>query len=87
MAVSKSFGALPEKITIEWSPAVLAVAGAHGDPLLKNQAHRSTSENSTVVKDCTPLLVSDGERILAKRTRGDDAWTWSVLNSQTGKEL
>ncbi len=90
----KSFGALPEKIALEWSPtqSVLAVATSAfvGDPLLQDLKliEVPSGKTRTVVKDhfAAYFWSPDGERILyAKRTLGSDVWTWTVVNVQTGK--
>jgi TolB protein len=90
----KSFGTLPEKIALEWSPTqpVLAVATSTfvGDPLLEELKiiDIPSGKTRTVVKDhfAAYFWSPDGERILyAKRKLGSDLWAWAVADVKAGK--
>lgn len=90
----KSFGALSEKIAMEWSPTqpILAVATSSfvGDPLLEELKLIDVPSGKTriVVKDnfAAYFWSPDGERILyAKRKLGTDLWAWAVVEAKGGK--
>ena len=90
----KSFGALPEKLALEWSPTqpVLAVATSSfvGDPLLDELwlIDVSSGKMRTVLKDqfAAYFWSPNGTRILyAKPRRDTDLWTWAVLEVGNGK--
>ncbi|MBI3304262.1 MAG: PD40 domain-containing protein [Deltaproteobacteria bacterium] len=90
----KSFGTVPEKIAMEWSPIqpLLAVATSAfvGDPLLEELRliDVPSGKTRTVVKDnfAAYFWSPDGERILyAKRKLSTDLWAWAVVEVKDGK--
>jgi TolB protein len=90
----KSFGAVPEKIALEWSPTqpTLAVATSSfvGDPLLEELRliDVPSGKTRTLVKDnfAAYFWSPNGERILyAKRKLGTNLWAWVVIEVRDGK--
>ena len=90
----KSFGVVPERIALEWSPnqPLLAVATSSfvGDPLLEELRliDVPSGKTRTVVKDhfVAYFWSPDGERILyVKRKLDTGLWTWAVVEVKDGK--
>ncbi len=90
----KSFGVLPEKMAMSWSPTqpFLAVATSSfaGDPLLEELRliEVPSGKTHTIVKDnfAAYFWSPDGKRILyAKRRLGTDLWAWAVVEVPEGK--
>jgi len=90
----KSFGALPEKMAMQWSPTqpILAVATSSfiGDPLLEELRLIDVPSGKTriVIKDnfAAYFWSPNGERILyAKRKLGSDLWAWAVVEVKDEK--
>jgi TolB protein len=91
---AKSFGMLPEKMAMSWSPTqpLLAVATSSfvGDPLLEELRliEVPSGKTRTIVKDnfAAYFWSPDGKRILyAKRKLGTDLWAWAVVEVPDGK--
>jgi Tol biopolymer transport system component len=90
----QSFGTLPEKMAMSWSPTqpLLAVASSSfvGDPLLEELRLIDVSSNKTqtLIKDnfAAYFWSPDGKRILyAKRKLGTDLWAWTVIEVANGQ--
>ncbi|MGH8008613.1 MAG: hypothetical protein ACREQ3_16605, partial [Candidatus Binatia bacterium] len=90
----KSFGTLPPRITLEWSPTqpLLAVgtAASEGEPLLEELRliDVASGKTRTLVKDGVGAFFwsPNGERILyAKRKVDTELWTWVVVEVANGK--
>lgn len=90
----KSFGTLPEKMAMQWSPTqpILAVAISSfvGDPLLEELRliDVPSGKTRTILKDnfAAYFWSPNGERILyAKRKLGTDLWAWAVVEVKNKK--
>lgn len=90
---AKSFGALPPRITLEWSPTqpLLAVgmAASEEDPLLEELrlVDVSSGKTRTLVKDRFGAFFwsPNGERLLYAKQKRADLWTWVVVEVKDGK--